>query len=101
MDEKRAASWMSEEVKLKCQVSSLNGTHLIKLRLFVDGQPTKQGSMNPISFAYLLMFLSQSEEYKLARVVYVTLLMERFNVTLRNACKACSTGPSRRNATLA
>ena len=92
--EKLEGSWSlvsyGNNTELKCTVGPYQGYHLVNIRIFHNGQATKQGvSFGAVAFQYLQTFFTESPEMKLALDVYKTCLRDRAEEIFREQCVGC------------
>ena len=80
----------SDESTLMLTVSPYNNRNLLSVRIYANGQPTRQGvTMGAANFVYLRGFLTTSPEYVLGREAYKSLLYEQVHEQHKKRCEGC------------
>ena len=87
-------SWIlqknSDESALMLTVSPYNNRNLVSIRIYANGQPTRQGiTMGAVNFEYLRNFLPTSAEFVLGRAEYKSLVWQQVMEKQRKDCEGC------------
>ena len=80
----------SDESSLMLTVSPYNNRNLVSVRIYANGQPTRQGvTMGAVNFLYLRSFLTTSPEFALGREEYKSLVYQQVHEKHKRECEGC------------
>ena len=80
----------SDMSELLLTVSPYNNRNLVSIRIYANGQPTRQGvTMGAPNFTYLRNFLTTGTEFELGRLEYKSLVWQQVLEQRRRDCDGC------------
>lgn len=96
LEKNTIAQWtlekISDQASLMLTVAPYNNMYLASIRIYAQGQATRQGiSVGSTGFAYLRGFLNTSSEFQLGRSEYKRLVMEQVYEGHAKSCEGCVT----------
>ena len=96
LEKNTLAQWtlekISDQASLMLTVAPYNNMHLASIRIYAQGQATRQGvSVGSTGFAYLRGFLNTNSEFQLGRSEYKRLVMEQVYEGHAKNCEGCVT----------